>query len=520
MRLRALAFAVLLPVCPSARPPVLAAQGVDITAYHFRIDLPDTGSSIRGWASVFFDVKPGYDDTLRLDLVGMSVDRVAGMRSLSAIPYTYDGTVLKIVQRGNVQAVMVEYHGAPRDGLIYHAANARGHRSFFGDNWPNRARFWLPTVDHPSDKARVYWSVRAPRGMRLITNAGSCDNRRRLACLESQPMPTYTMVLGAAPMTVSVHRPAVGPERSAIPIEVWSYPEDSAFADSVPFRRATEIVEVMTRLIGPFPYSRLAHVESSTRYGGMENASAIFYDERAWSRGTLGEGTVRHETAHQWFGDAVTESDWHHVWLSESFATYFDAVVAGELDGDSAMQRVLQGDKRSYLASNVVNRPIIDTAIVDPNEVLNANTYPKGAWVLHMLRQTVGDSAFFGGLRDYFRTYRDSSVLTVALQRKVEQSSGQRLDWFFQQWLWQPGYPQLEARIVNGAISITQVQPGEWGSFRIPALPVALAGDGCPARITVAVLANRDPQSVTLPCAATGFTIDPDSQWLVLPKDR
>ena len=79
----------------------------------------------------------------------------------------------------------------PRDGLI--AGNTvRGRRAFYGDNWPNRARYWLPTIDHPGDKARVLWSVRAPRTMRVVTNAPQCRPGQTTRCNESAPMPTYT----------------------------------------------------------------------------------------------------------------------------------------------------------------------------------------------------------------------------------------------------------------------------------------------------------------------------------------
>ncbi len=530
----------------TALPPYrLTAQSFDVTSYQFRIDLPDTGSIIHGWASVFFDTKAHYDDTLRLDLVGMTVDKVVGIRTLLPVPFVKDSTTLRITTRrlgrGSL-GVMVEYHGAPRDGLIYSAANARGRRSFFGDNWPNRARYWLPTHDTPADKARVLWSVRAPAGMQVVTNAPQCRTRERAdaqtreradtttreranaqtrgGCSESAPIPTYTMVLAATRMTKSVHRPAIS-GNDTLPIEVWAYPEDSGFADNGPFRRATEIVEVMSRLIGPFPYSKLAHLQSSTRYGGMENATAIFYAEQPYVTRRMSEGTVRHETAHQWFGDAVTEAEWHHVWLSESFATYFDAVVAGQLDGDSAFRRVMAGDRHSYLASNVVNRPIIDTAITDPNNVLNANTYPKGAWVLSMLRHTVGDSAFFRGLRDYYRTYRDSSVLTAALQRKIEAASGMKLDWFFRQWLWQPGYPQLEVAIDTAGhqVHVRQAQSEDWGLFRVDGLPLSFEGPGCSVRQSVALQAERE-QVFQFPanCVPLRVIVDPDSDWLVSQK--
>ena len=531
MRIR---FAVAL-LFLSAGPPVrLSAQQstVDILSYHFRIDLPDTGSAIRGFASVFFQPRRGYDDTLRLDLVGMTVRRVVSMRTLESVPYRYDGQVLRVATRGvtgDPRGVMVEYRGVPRDGLIYSARNARGRRAFFGDNWPNRARFWLPTVDHPSDKARVLWSVRAPRGWRVVTNAPQCQPRQvTRRCLESAPIPTYTMVLGATRFAVSTHRPAVT-GRDTTPIEVWAFPEDSAWADSVPFARATEIVETMTRLIGPFPYARLAHVQSATRYGGMENSSEIFYPERAYVGHTLHESTVRHETAHQWFGDAVTEADWHHVWLSEGFATYFDLVIGAALSGDSVMREGLKANSESYRASRVVDRPIIDSTIADPNDELSANSYQKGGWVLHMLRGEVGDSAFFRGLREYYRRYRDQSVLTGELQTEIERAAGRRLGWFFDQWLRQPGYPQLEvswrADSTTRAVSldVAQMQPATWGTFALPKLDVEFRYAGqVITRRTIDLLKEPRQQTFefTLDQLPDEIAVDPDAALLITSTVR
>src|SRR5436853_6563032 len=114
MRRRLALLLWLLPVCPSARLPVLSAQQptVDVTAYVFRIDLPDTGSVIHGWATVSWRKLAGYDDTLRLDLVGMHVDKVVSMTRLTPVPFRYEGRVLRIASRRLDQArlsVMVEY---------------------------------------------------------------------------------------------------------------------------------------------------------------------------------------------------------------------------------------------------------------------------------------------------------------------------------------------------------------------------------------------------------------------------
>src|SRR2546427_9932758 len=201
--------------------------------------------------------------------------------------FRYDGRVLRIpLPAGRVRdtlGVVVDYRGTAQDGLII-GHTARGRRVAFADNWPERARFWLPTVDRPADKAIAGFTVRVPPSWKVVSNGVEVwiDNYGRgdsWRWRTRHPIPTYTMVIGAGEFAVSKHQPVIN-GRDTIPIEVWTYPEDSAFADTVPFRRATEIVEVMQRLIGPFPYEKLAHVESSTKFGGMENSSAIFYAEK------------------------------------------------------------------------------------------------------------------------------------------------------------------------------------------------------------------------------------------------
>ncbi|HWO89259.1 MAG TPA: M1 family metallopeptidase [Gemmatimonadales bacterium] len=467
-------------------------RGVNVLDYSFAIELPDSGTAIAAAAAVRFEQLPGYDDTLRLNLVGMTVERVLDPETGRRLDFGQrDGVLWIAIRRGasrsrGVAGARIEYRGSPGDGLIIRT-NARGRPSFFGDNWPNRARYWLPTVDHPSDKAAVRWEIGAPAGMEVVANgrliacsAGS-DGRTRWVYREDRPIPTYTMVIGATDMAVSSHRPLVR-GADTIPVTVWTYPEDSAFADSVPFRRSTAVLEVMERLVGPYPYRNLAHVQSSTRYGGMENSTAIFYAEGAYVRRSMREGVVRHETAHQWFGDAVTPADWPHLWLSEGFASYFDLVVGASLDGDSLLARGMRASAAAIVRSSATSRPVLDTAESDPNNLLNTNSYQKGAWVLHMLRGLVGDSAFFRGIRTYYGRFRDSSVTTDQFRRVMEEAAGGELRWFFDQWLRQPGFPQLEVtwrHISEGGrrgvqLAVRQAQPQGWGRYRIDRVPVAL----------------------------------------------
>jgi aminopeptidase N len=144
-------------------------------------------------------------------------------------------------------------------------------------------------------------------------------------------------------------------------------------------------------------------------------------------------------------------------------------------------REAMERNRRVYFLSHVVDRPIVDTAQKVLLDLLNANAYPKAAWVLHMLRAEVGDSAFVAGLRTYYRRFRDSSVLSADFQRVMEEVSGRSLGWFFEQWLLQPGYPRLSVewayRDATLVLAVRQVQDERWGSFALR-LPVRVELEG------------------------------------------
>jgi aminopeptidase N len=513
-----------------AAPPRLTLA---VLGYRFRIALPERGDSIAGTAVVLVRrLRSGVADTLPLDLVAMTVRGVTEGASGRPLPFRYDGSVLLVplpaAVRPGPESLTVRYDGRPTDGLRLDTA-ATGRRAFFADDWPDRARGFIPCVDHPAYKAPVTWDIEAPAAWRVVANgvlasvSDAAAGRRRWTYVERHPIPTYTMVFGAAPFAVSRHAPTIVAGDTTAN-EVWTFPEDSAFADDGPFRRAGLVVAAGAGLFGPFPYRKLAHVESGTRFGGMENASAIFYAGGMYTARRMGEGVVRHETAHQWFGDAVTERDWRHLWLSEGFATYLDPVLAEALGDDSALARAMRGTLQGYLRSPVVDRPLVDSAAQDLMGLLNANSYNKGALVLHMLRGEVGDSAFFRGLRDYYRTFRDSSVSSEDFERTMTRAAGTDLGWFFRQWLYQPGYPQLDVRARTDAVAhrvvlqVRQVQPEAWGLYRLPRVAVRFtAADGIATDTAFALEPSLEGVSVgfDLPAAPVGVAIDPAGRLLL-----
>jgi aminopeptidase N len=426
-------------------------------------------------------------------------------------------------QPGDTISTRVRYRGYVRDGLIMRK-NQYGARTVFADNWPDRAHLWLPSQDHPSDKATAAFHVQAPVGQQVIAN-GVLEKIDTLAYGNAvwhyrinTPIPVYTMVVGIGRLA-RTPLPEAACRVRCVPLSVWTYPEDSAYAVTSPFRRAGQILDYLSSLIAPYPYSSLAHVESSTRFGGMENSTAIFYDEKRYRQRNLGEPLVAHETAHQWFGDAVTEADWHHLWLSEGFATYLAAVWRDHADGDSAFREAMQKMATTVFESKDTHKPILDTTATDLIGLLNSNNYQKGAWVLHQLRGLVGDSIFFAGLRRYYTTFKDSTALSSDFSRIMSEAAGRNLEWFFHQTLLQPGYPMLDIRWrYRGrklTFDIAQTQPSQWGTFRIPYLIVLV--DGTPVRLNIEARQTRHGvQGITR--KPTKIEVDPNGRWLLQVK--
>ena len=517
----------------------------DVLDYDIRVNVRDSGAMLTADASLTVR-RAGPPRVLSLDLIGMQVRgvRVRSRAGESIAPFTHDGRRLTItlpLQAGveDTLRVDVRYDGRPSDGFVLSADSAGGSRGF-ADNWPSRARQWIPSIDRPDDKATVTWRVEAPADRTVIANgslvgrtptngAGAPEDRSAhperatTTWRESHPIPTYLMVIAVAPLERHdlVSCGAVEPnDGRCIAQAVFAEPDVRDFLPG-PFARAPEMVSYFTGLFGPFPFEKLWHVQSSTRFGGMENASAIFYAGQPFRDRTMGEGVIAHETAHQWFGDAVTERTFGDLWLSEGFATYFAALWTGHAHGDSAFRAAMRASRAEVVGSAVTRaRPLRDTAETDYMRLLNTNSYQKGGWVLHMLRGEIGDSAFFRGVRAYYAAHRDGNATTDDLRAAMESSSRRELRSFFDQWLTRPGIPAFTLVRVGRASAtgdvigdiggdvtydVRQTSPMPY-AFR---LTVAERAGG--RRATVRVPARRFAR-VRLPPGA--LDIDPDAELL------
>lgn len=420
---------------------------------------------------------------------------------------------------GERRRIEVRYRGVPADGFTI-GTNRHGERTFFADNWPDRAHHWLPVVDHPSDKALVTFAVTAPAHYQVVATGAFVeavdlgDGRRRTEWSSRAPVATKVMAVGAA--RFARHRQAVV---DGVPVDVWVYPQDREVGIHA-FAPASRVMGAFERRLGEYPYAKLANVQTTTRWGGLENAGNVFYDEDAVVSRRGIEPLIAHEIAHQWFGDSVTESDWKHVWLSEGFATYLTACYLdwtygrGRFMGqmDAARERVL-----AYTAE-APDSVIVPESVPDPRRLLSPNVYQKAAWVLHMLRGEVGDGTFWKGMRTYYQRFRDRNASTADFIAVMEEASGRGLGRFFDQWLRRPGVPELEIAWrfdeAASAVELTVAQLGPT-NYRLPLEVEAVLDDDRTVRARVDIEGERTTASLPMPSRPERLRIDPDG-WLLM----
>jgi aminopeptidase N len=509
------------------------APGIDVVNYDVRLVLPDTGAFLRGDVTVTARRAPTAA-RLRLDLVDSMHVRDAQVNGVR-VRASHAGNSLEVplpAGGGDTVRVRVVYEGTVRDGLIARKDD-RGRWTWFGDNWPDRTRQWLPTVDHPSDKATVSWTVRASERNVVVANGAPLGTRhltvggRRLLetrWRETKPIPPYLMVIAAGPMVrydlraTTCHRSENG---ECVPQSVYVMPENRRWLPGV-FTATDSIMALYVRLVAPFPYEKLAHLQSSTRFGGMENASAIFYDGRLFPDEKVTDGLLAHEMAHQWFGDAVTEREWAHLWLSEGFADYFAALWDRQARGDSAFRAALESFRTKILTdSTVATRPVIDTAQWDYMSLLNANSYEKGAFVLSMLHHQLGDSAFFRGVRSYYLAHRHGNAVSDDLRVTLERASGRSLTQFFDQWLRRPGWAEPAIGWAydasTGTVSVFAMQEGRFGAYALPLTVDLTDADNAKHHLVVDIPAEPRatvPLPGRFPRRPASLDFDPDSTLL------
>ena len=498
-------------------------SNIDVIHYKFEIELSDKNDSVKGnaFVTIKFTQPSGrfsIDLSSHSQGKGMIAYRVMENGKALALTHSHDSVLVvlnKPAAPDEIRTFEIQYAGIPSDGLII-SGNKYGDRTFFSDNWPNRAHNWIPCKDDPGDKATFEFLVTAPSQYRVISNGNLegekllPDNKKITHWKEAVSLPTKVMVIGVAKFAIKQYEDSP-PD---IPISAWIYPQDSinGFRN---YSAAPGIVKFFSNYIGPYPYNKLANVQSKTIFGGMENASAIFYFEESAEENMSIEDLMAHEIAHQWFGDMATEKKFSHLWLSEGFATYMADVYLESKYGRDSMNNRLKEERNKvieYLASSA--KPVVDS-ISSLMTLLNPNSYEKGGWILHMLRRQMGDSMFQNFIRKYYDRYKGKNADTRDLENVAEEVTGKSLQQFFTQWLYTPGIPRLRIDWhynKNDKVVSIQVTQRQQTVFQFP-LEVKLDG-ATPVFKTLSISTRSETFSIPTVSVVQRIDVDPHTSLL------
>ncbi len=474
-----LAPAALLPAVVLAGSLAAQSNAELMASDHYSrshdYDLVNQDIAVRAfdWDSTSFDgvvvttlvaSRPGLDSIIldagaKLEIGGVT-DRAG-----RTLRYARHGDTLVVFP-----AVPIPFHDTTRFTITYHARIESGHGLTFiePEGRPHRPRqiwsqgedhdnhYWFPTYDFPNDK--MTWTVEAtvPAGYTAVSNGRltvdhrNADGTRTMTWRQDRPSATYLVSLVVAPL-VKIHD-----TWQQTPVDYYVYREDSALARPL-FRDTPNMIDVYSRLTGvPYPWAKYAQTTVADFFGGMENVSATTlvdwlpdaraYLDRPWYAWTL----IPHELAHQWFGDYVTTQNWANMWLNEGFAEFMPGQYWSIRLGRPAEDDYYLDEYQQFL--QIDQRRRMPLAAKGSN-----NIYPKGALVLRMLERYLGPQRFWASIRRYLTDHAFGNANSEDLRQAVLAATGENLDWFWDEWVYQAGLPNflVTAKYDTSARSLT-----------------------------------------------------------------
>jgi aminopeptidase N len=396
-------------------------------------------------------LRPGLDSVTLDAGAGLAIARVmAGKSSLRFA--THGDTLVVYPARAlafrDTLRFTVEYHAHIDNGhgLTFILPEGREHRpqQIWSQGEEHDNHFWFPTYDFPNDKMTWELVATVPRAYTVVSNGRLVADRPAAGAVgthtvtwrQDLPSATYLVSLVVAPLV------RIADRWRATPLEYYVYPADSALAQRL-FGVTPDMIEVYSRLTGvPYPWAKYAQSTVADFFGGMENVSATTlidglpdrraYLDRPWYQWIL----IPHELAHQWFGDYVTTENWANMWLNEGFAEFLPGQYWSAKLGPHPEDDYYLDEYRQYL--EIDRRHRMPLAALGSN-----NIYPKGALVLRMLLRYLGPERFWASLHAYLTRHALGNATTDDLRQAVLEATGENLDWFWQQWMYGAGHPNL-----------------------------------------------------------------------------
>jgi aminopeptidase N len=528
-------------------------RSFDVQHLRLQLRFDDEQEAISGTATII--LKPLQDNFTQLSLDAAELD-VHSIRLITRRPYKTKARVAKSRQsalkdagrtgvtlvfdtgqeklsieldrgysRSDEITLAIDYSARPRKGLYFikpDEAYPDKPRQIWSQGQTEDAHWWFPCVDTPQEKmtTEMIATVRADHfalsnGRLASVTENKKDKTKTYHWHQEEPHPAYlvTIVIG------EYEHIADGDKK--LPVDYYIYGNHREAGKKL-FARTPQMIEFFSTKFGHlYPFAKYAQIlVDDFLFGAMENTSATTMTDRClldeYAALDLNyDDIVAHELAHHWFGDLVTCKHWSEIWLNESFATYSETLWRQHTLGCDEARFALFQDFLTYLREDLRShrRPIRFHRYRFSEDLMDRHAYEKGACVLDMLRTTLGDDAFFRSIEHYLHKHRFTATETHDLRAAIEEVTGKNLYWFFDQWIYGAGYPELEVLSEWQAeqkmlrVSVRQVQQHEdkeAALFRFPVdIEIALSKrkNDQPQRELFRVMVEKQEQDFYFPCA-------------------
>lgn len=489
-----------------AKAPTYSAPNQTVDVVHIDLEIKPNwqNHTLLGHADVFCRPYFYATDTLVLDAKGFTLNRVAQVLGgeKTDLNYKYNGLQLRVglvgaATRDELIHLYIDYVAKP-DSLVqkggaaitaakgfYFVDGTENHMpQFFTQGEPESNSAWMPTVDHPSEKITHRIGITVDSTWQTLSNGQlefrtqNGDGTRTDYWLMNKPHAPYLAMMAGGQFDT------VATQWQGKPVR---YFVESQWKDAAKriFGQTPEMMSFYSDILKtPYPWPKYDQiVVRDFVSGAMENTTATAHGEflytspRAYADKTY-EDYIAHELFHQWFGDLVTCKNWGQLPLNESFATYGEVLWHEyKYSADDAAwlryQKFL-GYLGEYSRGHI--EKMIRHEVPNPLTMFDAHSYAKGSLILHMLRQTVGDTAFFESLKYYLNENAYKTTEISDLRKAFEHTTGQNLSWFFDQWFHAAGHPMLDVRwqfdktTFKATVTIRQKQDAtQFPVYRLPA---------------------------------------------------
>ncbi len=517
-------------------------QTFDVKNYTVRASFDRTAKKVLGDTIVTLSPLKKALSTIELDSADIVYSEVSDVDRNTPLKFrtAHEKVFVELgrsVPTGQDISIRFIYVSTPTKGVYFQPPqieNGKEVRSaqIWSQGEADEAHHWFPSFDFPSDKATGEEYITANAGETVIGNGeliektSNADGSATWHFKMSIPHSTYLVSFVIGKYT------AVNDKFGEIPLGYYVYPGRESIVPKA-FGKTADILRVYEELTGvKFPYNKYDQtIVANFAFGGMENITAttladleVFLANFDFGKSTV-EDLVSHEAAHSWFGDLVTCRNWAELWLNEGFATYMEAAYREKTYGHANYLIKVRDDASIFMADDAVNpRPngLFNQNAGDIDKLFerSATVYNKGGAVLHMLREQVGEKVFWTAVHNYLEKNRFGTVESTDLKAAMEEASGQKLNWFFAQWVYGGGYPKLTVRSKYDAgaktirITVTQIQKGDKlvpEIFRMPMEVELKTADG--TRIErLDVTKRAETFSIQSDKAPTSVKLDPEEK--------